>query len=512
MAAEATIAAPTPRTAALAGGLAVCAAGLTSGVLLWAAAPPVGLGWLAWVALVPAAAVSLAAAGSRWGRLAVPLACGVYLELLIVPALPFGLAEDQWGDPVLPILVGDTPVLFAAFVGIPAFASLLYALRFPLVFRTESALGLVLLPALVWTVLDVLRVKFDPSGQWGPLFLSQHDLPTARASELLGPWLLTFAIVAVSYALALALVRSRRAGVAALVAVAALAGVVLATAESVEAGGGDTVRVAVVQPGYDTAEFERPVLHYLRRQFRNDTLASRDLIRDLGDLTRRAARRGAEVVVWPEATLWVEPSRDSLVRAELATLARSTGVTIVAPYFLRKPAHGATVTVLPDGTLTGAQPKQRPMWFLGENGGNRTAPRPVATPAGRIGTLLGVDNQDPGTARVAVAAGAALLASSTHDWRELAPEQRAFSQLHAVALARPLLRADWRSGSAIFDADGELRADAGLDKVRSVLLADVVPGTRRTLYSRVGDAFAWGCVAALAVVALLGLRRRTSAG
>lgn len=505
-----------PRLGALARPFSALAAGLASGVLLWVAAPTVGAGWIAWVALLPAAVVSIAAGGTRAGRLTVPLAYAVYLELLIVPALPFGLMENQWGDPFLPIVVGDTPVLFAALVGIPLFAALLYAVRFPLLFRHSSGSSAVLVPAIAWTALDAVRVKGDPSGLWGPLFLSQHDLPTARLAALAGPWLLTFAIVAVAYALALAVVRARWTAAAGLALLLAAAGGGLAVAEEARAGDGDRVRAAVVQPGYDTAEFDRPVLHHLRRRFRNDTLASRDLIRDLGVLTRRAAALGADLVVWPEAAVWVDPHRDSLVRSELVTLARASDAAIVVPYFIRGQAHGAAVVVLPDGMLTRAQPKQRPMWFLGEKGDNVLPPRPVTTPAGRIGTLLGVDNQDPGTARAVAASGAELLTSSTHDWRELAPEQRAFAQLNAAALDRPLLRADWRSGSAIFEAGGELRADAGLDTARRVVVADVQVRNSRTLYSRVGDVFAWASLAALAALelarALAALRRRASEG
>src|SRR5919108_6404362 len=105
------------------------AAGCVSGVLLAASAPAGVSGWLAWVALGPAAAIALGRRGSRAGRLAVPLAYGIYLELLLIRALPFGIAAGQWGDPP-PVMVGDSPVLFVALFAVPAFAGLLYAIRF----------------------------------------------------------------------------------------------------------------------------------------------------------------------------------------------------------------------------------------------------------------------------------------------------------------------------------------------------------------------------------------------
>jgi apolipoprotein N-acyltransferase len=240
--------------------LAPLLAAVASGVLLWAAAPAVGIGALAWIALVPAAALGLALPRTRIGRAAVPVAYVVYLEILLVPALPFGLARAQWGEPPLPILVGDSPVLVVALLVVPLAGVALYALRFPqpllcgAVTDVRTGLVAVLVPAVFWTALDVLRTKFDPGGVWGPLYLSQEGAWSASAAALAGPWLLTFALVAVSYALALVLVTRRpRLGVLPLALVAALVGAGLLAGRPDDPGG--TVRVAAIQPGYDTAEF-----------------------------------------------------------------------------------------------------------------------------------------------------------------------------------------------------------------------------------------------------------------
>jgi apolipoprotein N-acyltransferase len=498
-------------------GLTVAAA-VVSALLLWASAPPVGVGWLAWIALVPVAAAALRFDATRLGRLAVPLVYVLYLELLLVPALPFGLADRQWGDPVLPIMVADSPVLFVALVAIPAFGALLYALRFPQLLSSARApaVAVVLLPAVAWTALDLLRTKFDPGGFWGPLFLSQADGSAASLATLAGPWLITFAIVTVNYAGAVVLTRSR-ARVRARAIFFAMVVCVVAAASVAAAPGSPppgTIRVAAVQPGYDTAEFDRPVLHYLRRRTRDLERASLDLIGDLAPLTRDAAERGAAVVVWPEATIWVDPSENAAVRAELARLATETGAVLVVPYFLRSEAQGATVAISSEGALTRPQPKQRPMWFLGEDGGNRARVEPVETDAGPLGTLLGVDNQDPSSARRLAARGAVLLSSSTHDWRQLAAQQQAFARIHAAALRVPIVRADWRFGSAVFDAGGETRADAGLDKRRLILTAEVSAKRERTPYERSGDVLGWACVGALVLLAVAApatrLRRRAS--
>ncbi|MBD0329171.1 MAG: hypothetical protein ICV64_03605 [Thermoleophilia bacterium] len=483
-----------------ASGRAAAAAAAASGVALWLASPAVGAGLLAWVAVVPALAVR--------PRLAVPLAYGIFLELSLVPAFPFGLAEHQWGEPPVDVLVAESPVLLVALLGIPLVVVVLAAVRFPFPVVPDGVAGFVLVPALAWTALDLVRAKLDPAGLWGPLFLSQHDTPAARLAALGGPWLVTFALVAVNAALARAFAHGRlRPARRADLAVPALlaAGVVLAAELAPVGSPGRRLVVAAVQPGYDTAEFERPVLRYFRRATRDYERGTLDLVRDLAPLTRAAGRAGADLIVWPEATAWVDPRATPAVRGALGQLAREVGATIVVPYFLRGPNASGWVAVFADGRVTPARPKQRPMWFLGER-----SVRADVESAGRVGALLGVDGQEPRPARALARRGVRVLAASTHDWPQLARQQRALARLHAIALDVPLVRADWRYGSAVFDPP-RVVADAGLERRRTLVLAAVEARPARTPYAALGD---WPAAAALAAggAALVLVRRRASAG
>ena len=476
------------------------AAAAASAALLWAASPAVGLGWLAWVALVPVAAAALALEGTRAGRAAVPVAFGLYLQTQLVPALPFGIAERQWGDPPVPIMVGDSPVVFAALVAVPLVALLLYAVRFPQPLPRLPLAGALLVPAVVWTALDVLRPKLDPSGLWGPLFLTQHDLPTARLAALAGPWLLTFLVVLSGWSLA-ALALRRRAAVVPAAAVAAAVGASLLVGP---ARTEPELAVALVQPGYDTAEYrEYEPPRFFDPRMRNLRLATSELVEDLGALA--AGAEEVDVVLWPEAVAWVDPVEDDRARAAIEAVVEETGAAVVVPTFLDP--RSQVLAFRADGQPVGRRPKARPMWFLGE--------RTVDAPGGpidvgpvRVGTLLGIDNEDPGAARGLARGGAELLLSATHDWRELLPQQRAYAQLHAVALARPVAKVDWRYGSALWDRDGRLVADAGLERDRTVLAGRVTPSAAATPYERIGDAAGWAAVAAAALLLALGIGLR----
>jgi apolipoprotein N-acyltransferase len=491
------------------GAPAIVAAASASAVMLWLSSGSGALGWLAWVALAPVAVVVLRERAGRLQRLAVPLTFALYLELLVVPALPFGVAEGHWGEPPLPVFVGDSPVVIAAAVAVPALAALLWALRFGQPWWRSGPAGAVVLgamlgPAVAWTALEFVRVKLDPAGLWGPLFLSQRSSAAGDLVALAGPWGVTFAVVATNYAIALAIVGPRAARVAAATVIALVGGAMLLAAG--DARDDRSLTLAAVQPGYDTTEEDRPELRYFRPGTR--VQAALDTIRDVGRLTRAAADRGAELVVWPEAAIWADPRPAGAVRHALEELARETATAVVVPYFLPERGQGATVVVEPGTGVGRSQPKQRPMWFIGEDGGNKVAPRPAPAAGMRVGTLLGVDNQDPGLAAVLARRGASVLASSTHDWAQLAETQRALAQFHARATGLPLIRADWRFGSAIYDAGGRLLADAGRTPRRATVVATARPARRPMTAARLGDAPGWAAVAGAVLALALGAVRR----
>ena len=219
------------------------------------------------------------------------------------------------------------------------------------------------------------------------------------------------------------------------------------------------------------------------------------MIAALTPLTEEAAERGAQVVAWPEAVAFVDPTRMPLARGLLIRLAQRLGVAIVVPYFIRTERQGEAVVVSPEGEISAPRPKQRPRWFWDEDGGNRVAPRPVEAAGVSIGTLLGVDNQDTAVARRLADAGAEVLVSSTHDWRDLSVLQRAYSRIAAAATGAPVVRADWRYGSAVIDADGTDAAAPGTEKSPRVVVAEVRTRSGSTPYTAIGDVVGWLCAA-----------------
>jgi apolipoprotein N-acyltransferase len=177
------------------------------------------------------------------------------------------------------------------------------------------------LAAALWAALDHARSFLLTGFPWAVLGYAQHaNAPLLALAPYTGVWGLSFvtALGGVALADAIASAPARRAR-----ALAALAGVVaLHAAGALDAArdAGDPparVRVAVLQGNIDQGVKWSP-------EWATRTLEIYE------ELTRRAAGRGAQVVVWPETAVPGSPDASPELAERLAGLARETGTTLVA--------------------------------------------------------------------------------------------------------------------------------------------------------------------------------------
>ena len=210
------------------------------------------------------------------------------------------------------------------------------------------------------------------------------------------------------------------------------------------------------------------------------------------------------LVTWPEAAIWVDPRTSPDVRSALVRArAHDGGDHRRAGTSCRDRTTARRSSSLQTGVQQDAT-EAAPDVVLGENGDNRRAPRPVATPGGLAGTTLGVDNQDPSIVRATRGRGGGRRHVQHPRLGAARPHP---ARIHAACTRSspgvPVVRADWRYGSAIYAADGERVADAGEDRSRTVVVADVGARPGLTPYVDVGDALGWAA-AAFAALAMIG--------
>jgi len=481
---------------------------LLSAILLALSFPPNNLGVLAWVAWVPVIVAQFGlGASDRAARAYQAMAYAVFFEIVFVQAFPVDLLPDF--VPIFAITPAVALIgLFVYVTGLPSGT--------PSFHRRTGYRWFLILPPLAWIGIEAARYLLELGHIWGMVAVTQWaNLPLLQLATSGGMWLIGFVVMLGNYALGLGalMVFSRTQGLGdsmglrgslrwnvvagiGMVLVAHVVGLALLGT------GTHSVRVAALQLGGDLGDHMQFLIPWSARDWRGVADA---VLNEVEPMTREAAARGAKLVVWPEAALWLDPQSDPTVRDRLVRLARETDAYLVVTYFLWPddlplswflnwhPNQRNEVTVVsPQGEFLGVAAKDHPIRYIGETGLTKGLAYPVyTTPFGKLSNMIGYDNAFTDTARHYTSRGAQLLTLSMHDWVATTDVYSKNAVLRAVENRAGLIRSDWRSGSLIADPFGRILAATPTDRMaRQILIADLpLVEPSGTLYTRVGDWF-----------------------
>ena len=490
-------------------------AAIASGALFAASFPPLSwtvLGFVAWAPLM--LAVHAPERSNAAARALAGLGCGVLFGLLALSIdPPEVITGPEWVG--VSVAVAAAFGLAAGLLAVPVLTPRLHA--------ALRGWGVVWLPALVWAGIEYLRLVTTAGHQWGMTATAQIDVAPLRAFlPLAGMWTVAIIVMATNGAIAALILAVRGRWIwsrAALgwsvgaVAAAWILGGALALLPAPESTG--TLRAALVQPGEHVPDhpLTRPLI--VRRQYAELT----EVITGLhGPPT--AAAQGAQLVVWPEASGWVDPltpTGQALAQQVVEVAARS-GATIVWPYFIRIDSdhtRNEAVLIDPNRQVSAPTTKAHPVWVIGERSITAGLHPVYAVDGVAVGLALGPDGSYTDALARLARDGAQVVAVSTHDWAAYAGTQLAHLRVRAAEHRLAIVKADWRYGSAIVAPDGSVVAATPLaTQLETMVAADVDVTTPGSPYSVSGDwlgvaslAVAVGAVAAAVVTGRVGRRR-----
>ena len=492
-----------------------------SGVLLALSFPKFGHPAFAWIALAPLL-LSLTLDGSLLWAFALGLTSGVL----------YFAGTLYWMAGVMAIYGGINSLvaglLNAAFVAYVALFPALFAVLMRRLLIAHGAGALMAAP-LVWTTAELGRMYLFTGFPWVLLGYSQTTvLPVAQLASLLGVFAVSALVASVSAALVHAVVvRRYMPAVRVLIVVIAIA-----LWGSIRMRGGDLtrigqpIRVGLIQGNVDQAE-------------KWDVARGAAIFEDYLNKTHQAIARGAQLVIWPESSTPFRFEEDLLGAARIRTLARDARVSIIlgsdhvewsgtGPLRTPAKAFNSAFLVRADGTSGGMYrkmhlvpwgeyvPLKSLLFFIGplvESIGTGFV-------AGDEATLLPVDGHPvsvaicyeviyPDLVRQFVRGGSQLLGTITNDaWfgPTSAPYQH-FEQasMRAIEEGRYLVRSANTGISGIVDPYGRVIERTGIYQP-AVVVGDARLLTAATMYSRIGDVFAYA--SAIATLALLLAARR----
>lgn len=218
-------------------------------------------------------------------------------------------------------------------------------------------------------------------------------------------------------------------------------------------------------------------------------------------LAREAADQGARLIVWPEMILSTDTAWGDSVLAPLSDLVRETGACHVVGFYHRDAQRNTARIIGPDGTLYTEYQKTHLVTAM-ETSHPGTEPAPVVNLDGvALGVMICNDDVFTDVARQLGRDGARLVADPTWDWRDVADKHAQIPRLRAIENGFAMVRATQGGISQLIDARGGLVGwHSALDEPRQVLVGELRPGGGSTVYSRLGDVFAWLVVVGLAVL------------
>ena len=428
-------------------------------------------------------------------------------------------------------------VVTVACLGLSLFQALGAALLFPLMGVATRGKWLskhtILHPILfscLWTALEWWQAHSGWSGvPWARLAIGQaENVLSLQSAAIFGSYFITFLMVAVNGLLAYMFLHpSRRVFCAALAAGLvfgnmAFGAIRMAAVKDM----GEPVKVAAIQGNKGSLE--------------NWSFTTMDKVMEVyGELSREAAENGAELIVWPETCIPANIDRQGWVYEYVTELSQECGVPILCGLFTRVAEgsdadYNSIVAALPDGTVHGTVYNKRNPVPFGEFVPFRDLVMTVIPPLAEINTLdedipagadsvvmeLDVGNVGPlicfdsiyeRNALDSIGNGAQLLAVSTNDswftdsrgvWMH-----HAQSQLRAIETGRYVVRSANTGVSSVINDRGEVLEL--LEPLKTgYVLEEAYLSDRVTVYSVIGNVFAYVCVAVCAAAILCPVAER----
>jgi apolipoprotein N-acyltransferase len=240
-----------------------------------------------------------------------------------------------------------------------------------------------------------------------------------------------------------------------------------------------------------------------------------------------------DLIVWPETSVPGYMLQDPPLHAWLnAVVKRSETYNLVgAPTFInRNSSYNSVFSLDPHGEILGQYDKQHLVPFgeavpladvlgrwigvLNDLGGFTPGTRSAVVPTGigLAGINICYEAVFPSAIRHAVRNGASFIVNMTNDgWymKTAAPYQHFIPNIfRAIENDRWVLRADNTGITAFISPRGRVMGASRIF-IPMIVTGTIVPQDSLTLYTRVGDLFAWGCLLFCIALSLRGILRRS---
>jgi apolipoprotein N-acyltransferase len=399
-------------------------------------------------------------------------------------------------------------VFLAALWTLPYLADRLLTGRLP-------GLASTLVFPLAWVVYEFILAKASPFGTWGSVAYTQYgNRPLMQLASVTGlsgiAFLVTWFGPIVNYAWDRQFQGAQ--AVTALILYGVILGIVLLAGGARLAFSRDTKTVRTAAIGWPEELVGRDTVWrvFTPKPLEDaEQLALRDAYARLQDYflaeTRREARAGAKIILWPEINLMVFRADEDAFMARARQLAREEHVYLLMGIGVHRPAEARplenkAVLIDPAGEIAFSYVKTHPVpgpeAMVSAPGDGR--PPTHDTEYGRLATVICYDMDFPPLLRRVGRARADILLVPASDGKDIVQLHHVQAVFRAIENGVSMLRAArWGLSSAVDPFGRTLASMDDSIAVQKAMVAQLPIAGVATIYSRIGDLFAWLCAAGL---------------
>ena len=204
------------------------------------------------------------------------------------------------------------------------------------------------------------------------------------------------------------------------------------------------------------------------------------------------AEHGTRVVVIPEGAIRMSERAQAVVLAPLAAAARAAHAVVVAGTFVPQPAQNRAFAFFPDGRVI-TYAKRHPLWPLETESPGHTS----GYLGGGYATQICKDMDFVHSVRTTARMGVRLMIVPANDFGRDGYIHARMAVMEGVANGFAVVRSAFNGLETISDAYGRVLASASTIQPGMVVTQAVVPlGPGPTIYTHIGNVFAWLCIVA----------------
>lgn len=230
--------------------------------------------------------------------------------------------------------------------------------------------------------------------------------------------------------------------------------------------------------------------------------------------TRLEMRSGAPLVLWPEATVRVLQEDENEFLAKASEIAKTEHAWVVLAYLVLPLDHpdrlmeNTSVLIDSSGTIRWRYLKTHPVPGSPEKPGEGVVPV-VETPHGRLASVICYDMDFTNLVHQAGKAEADIMLVPASDWKAIDPLHSVMATFRAIENGFSMVRQTEGGLSIAVDFYGRVLGSMDHYTTKDQHMTAQVPTKGiRTVYSSIGDSFAWACLAFLLFLIVRSLIRK----